>query len=40
MCGMAQRDMSRKNQTTIHKEKPVGINCPVGGAKFYEPDSL
>ena len=34
------KSVSRKNHATIHKEKPVGMNCPVGGAKFYEPDSL
>ena len=38
--GMAQRDVSMKNQATIYKETPVGMNCPVGGAKFYERDSL
>ena len=37
---MAPRDVSMKNQATIYKETPVGMNCPVGGAKFYERDSL
>lgn len=37
---VAQRDVSMKNQATIYKETPVGMNCPVGGAKFYERDSL
>ena len=37
---IARTGLGMRLQATIYKETPVGMNCPVGGDKFYERDSL